>query len=177
MKNAALNPVQLWCIVLWWPGESKRRHGHRCRVEVCLCLSSAPCPWESCLSSPSPHTNLEAAHSSQSCRITLRECTWKGLPWWLSSKEPTAIQETQEMALQSLRQGGSGNPLQHPCLENPMDRGAWQATVHSVAQSQSDCVRARAVCIKHLVLNWYVLGSRSTNISCMIIFMVGNLNF
>ena len=27
---------------------------------------------------------------------------------------------------------GSGNPFQYSCLENPMDRGAWQATVHSV---------------------------------------------
>ena len=33
--------------------------------------------------------------------------------------------------------GGHGNPLQYSCLENPMDRGAWQATVHGVAQSQS----------------------------------------
>ena len=32
---------------------------------------------------------------------------------------------------------GSGNPLQCSCLENPMDRGAWQATVHGVAQSQT----------------------------------------
>ena len=31
--------------------------------------------------------------------------------------------------------GGHGNPLQHSCLENPMDRGAWQATVHRVAES------------------------------------------
>ena len=31
--------------------------------------------------------------------------------------------------------GGHGNPLQHPCLESPMDRGAWWATVHGVAQS------------------------------------------
>ena len=30
---------------------------------------------------------------------------------------------------------GNGNPLQYPCLENPMDRGAWRATVHGVAQS------------------------------------------
>ena len=27
---------------------------------------------------------------------------------------------------------GTGKPLQYPCLENPMDRGAWQATVHGV---------------------------------------------
>ena len=30
--------------------------------------------------------------------------------------------------------GRHGNPLQHSCLENPMDRGAWQATVHGVAE-------------------------------------------
>ena len=30
---------------------------------------------------------------------------------------------------------GNGNPLQYSCLENPMDRGAWQATVHGVAKS------------------------------------------
>ena len=32
--------------------------------------------------------------------------------------------------------GGHGNPLQYSCLENPMGKGAWQATVHRVAQSQ-----------------------------------------
>ena len=32
--------------------------------------------------------------------------------------------------------GGHGNPLQHYCLENPMDRGAWRAAVHRVAKSQ-----------------------------------------
>ena len=31
--------------------------------------------------------------------------------------------------------GGHGNPLQYSCLENPMDRGAWRATVHRVAKS------------------------------------------
>ena len=31
--------------------------------------------------------------------------------------------------------GGFGNPLQYSCLENHMDRGAWQATVHRVAKS------------------------------------------
>ena len=32
---------------------------------------------------------------------------------------------------------GNGNPLQYPCLRNPMDRGVWQATVHGVAKSQT----------------------------------------
>ena len=31
--------------------------------------------------------------------------------------------------------GGHGNPLQYSCLENPMDKGAWWATVNGVAQS------------------------------------------
>ena len=32
---------------------------------------------------------------------------------------------------------GHGNPLQYSCLENPMDRGAWRATVHGVTKSQT----------------------------------------
>ena len=32
---------------------------------------------------------------------------------------------------------GNGNPLQYSCLENPMDRGAWWATVHGVAKSRT----------------------------------------
>ena len=33
--------------------------------------------------------------------------------------------------------GGHGNPLQYSCLENPMERGAWQAVIHGVAESQT----------------------------------------
>ena len=32
---------------------------------------------------------------------------------------------------------GNGNPLQYSCLENPIDRGAWWATVHRVSMSQT----------------------------------------
>ena len=32
---------------------------------------------------------------------------------------------------------GNGNPLQYSCLENPMDRGAWWATVHGIAEGQT----------------------------------------
>ena len=39
--------------------------------------------------------------------------------------------------LESSPGGGNGNSLQHSCLENPMDRGAWQATVQG-GQKQSD---------------------------------------
>ena len=43
-----------------------------------------------------------------------------------------------------------GNPLQYSCLENPMDRGAWWATVHGVAKSWtqlSDLSLCRRVCV------------------------------
>ena len=33
---------------------------------------------------------------------------------------------------------GNGNPLQYSCLENPMDREAWRATVHGVTESQTE---------------------------------------
>ena len=36
--------------------------------------------------------------------------------------------------------GGHGNPLHYSCLENPMDRGAWQATGHGVIQN---CTRLK----------------------------------
>ena len=38
--------------------------------------------------------------------------------------------------------GRHGNPLQHSCLENPTDRGAWKATVHGVAK-ESDTTKVR----------------------------------
>ena len=41
--------------------------------------------------------------------------------------------------------GENGNPVQYSFLENPMDRGAWQAAVHGIAKSQiglSDCICA-----------------------------------
>ena len=50
------------------------------------------------------------------------------------------MQEMQETQVQSLGQEDSleeGNPLQYSCLENSMDRGAWRAMVHRVAQSQT----------------------------------------
>ena len=41
---------------------------------------------------------------------------------------------------------GHGNPLQYSCLENPMDRGAWWATVHGFAKSQT---RLSDTCTDH----------------------------
>ena len=51
---------------------------------------------------------------------------------------------------------GSGNPLQYSCLENPMDRGAWQATVHGVTKSRT---RLSNLAHMHLVPTYWGSGS------------------
>ena len=60
-----------------------------------------------------------------------------GLHWWLSGKE-YAYNAGDPGLIPGLGRSpgrGHGNPLQNSCLENSIDRGAWQATVHRVAQS------------------------------------------
>ena len=49
---------------------------------------------------------------------------------------PCIKQVTSRNLLYSIREG-NGNPLQYSCLENPMDRGAWQVTVHGVGRSRT----------------------------------------
>ena len=66
----------------------------------------------------------------------------KGFPGGSAVKNPPSVQEPQETQFRSLDQKDpleeeNGNPLQYSCLENPMDRGAWWATVHRVAKSQT----------------------------------------
>ena len=60
-----------------------------------------------------------------------------GLPRWLSGKESTSNVGDLGLIPGSRRTPGegNGNPLQYSCLENPMDRGAWRATVHGVTKS------------------------------------------
>ena len=63
-----------------------------------------------------------------------------GLPWWLSRKESTCNAGDVAGAtglipgLGRSPAEGNGNPLQHSGLGNPMDRGTWWATVHGVAE-------------------------------------------
>ena len=49
---------------------------------------------------------------------------------------PASVGETGSIpGLGRYPEGGNGNPLQYPCLKNPMDRGAWWATDHGTAKS------------------------------------------
>ena len=61
------------------------------------------------------------------------------LPWWLSSKESTCQFRKPgfDPWVGKIPWRRKGNPLQCSCLENPMDRGAWWATVHGVTKSQT----------------------------------------
>ena len=72
----------------------------------------------------------------------------------LAVKKPPA---TADMGLVSwaVRSPGGrhGNPLQDSCLENPMDRGAWWATVHGVAKSQTPPKR----------LSMHIINQRETD--------------
>jgi len=60
-----------------------------------------------------------------------------GLHRWLSGKESTCNTGDTGSIPGSGRSPGKGNghPLQYFCLGNPMDRRAWQATVHGIAKN------------------------------------------
>ena len=68
--------------------------------------------------------------------------TDSGLPMWHSGKKQknppaNAGDATGAGSVPGLGRCpgiGNGNPLQYSCLENPMDRGIWQVTVHGVAE-------------------------------------------
>ena len=66
--------------------------------------------------------------------------------WWLSGKESAcnagATGDTGLIPESGRYHGeGHGNPLQYSCLENPMDRGAWWATIHG-GRKESDMTEA-----------------------------------
>ena len=64
-----------------------------------------------------------------------------GLPRWLSGKESACNAEDMSSIPEWGRSPGegNGNQLQYSCLGNPMDRGAWQTTIHGVTK-ESDMI-------------------------------------
>ena len=61
---------------------------------------------------------------------------------------------------------GNGNPLQYSCLENPMDRGAWWATVHGVTKSETT---------QRLHLLTFTLHESTTSTTALVSFPFSNL--
>ena len=63
--------------------------------------------------------------------------------------------------------GGHGNPFQYVCLENPMDRGAWQATIHRVARSQTQ--------LKQQGMHIYLVNSYFTYLLMSVLLLFRNI--
>ena len=59
---------------------------------------------------------------------------------------------------------GNGNPLQYSCLENPMDRGAWPATVHGVAKSDTT-EQLHSLCFKAGGLPRWLSGKKQSAVN------------
>ena len=88
----------------------------------CLSLQLTPAETGHKPSSPHSHRWGESIISSQPC----------GPAPLLPSARYKAL-----YLVDALNGEGNGTPLQYSCLENPMDRGAWWATVHGVAKSRT----------------------------------------
>ena len=91
-----------------------------------------------------PHCSFDLHFSiiSHGEHILMYLLTVCGLPWWLSNKEPTCQRRRCgfDPGVRKIHGEGNGNPLQYSCLENPMDRGAWQALVYGVTRVRQDLV-------------------------------------
>ena len=82
---------------------------------------------------------LKAEHIFFSLFILYRSIGDYGLPWGADGKEYGSNEGNPGLIPELGRSPGERkvNPLQYSCLENPMDRRAWQATVHRVTKSQT----------------------------------------
>ena len=97
-----------------------------------------------------------------------------GIPWW--PRRPP-IRETCNSGDPGLVPGsgrssgeGNGNPLQYSCLENSMNRGAWQAIVHGVAKSQTRLSLSHTRCTyspRHCCYRYHFCGHRETDMQCL----------
>ena len=84
------------------------------------------------------HLHTYALYTHMCVHVYIHIYTW--LPKWLIGKESTfqAIDLSLIPELGRFPGEGNGNPLQYPCLGNPMNRESWQATVHGVARVGGD---------------------------------------
>ena len=88
-----------------------------------------------------------SCYSSDGVRVLAPPVVSTGFPGGASGEEPTCQSKRPKRHRfdpwvgKILWTRGHDNPLQYPCLENPMDRGAWKATVHGVARSQRQLKR------------------------------------
>ena len=85
------------------------------------------------LSSIIDHSHKVEATNLSINRLMGLPCSSKGKESACNAEDPGSIPGLGRSSGE-----GNGNPLQYSCLENPMDRGAQQVTVHGIAKSQND---------------------------------------
>ena len=85
------------------------------------------------------HTNDVCISNSQVVMLHLVLSKTEGFPGDSDSNESACNAGNPGLIPELGRSSGerNGNPFQYSCLENSMDRGAWQATVHSITESQT----------------------------------------
>ena len=89
------------------------------------------------------------------------------LPWFLSGKESACNAGDVSLIPRSGRspREGNGEALEYSCLENPMDRGAWQATVHVVPRVGHNLATKPPPPL--LFLNWNEKMEPSGSVRCL----------
>ena len=123
LQRHGLQPARLLCVLrfLHWPADS-------------LPLAPHGKPWGSPLYIMSI-SHLRKKITGLSAAVC-RKPPSEGFPYGTVVKNPPTNTGARETRVQSLEKG-NGNPLQYSCLENPMDREAWRATVYVVTESET----------------------------------------
>ena len=163
------------------------------------CHSQAPSVWSTLLPSQHPHIGLslvlllwpsfcfpldqvKGPSGLTLCSFSLHMVitdlavspTKPWLPGWLSGKESACKEMGLIPGLGKSSGGGHGNPFQYSCLESPMDRGGWWATVHGVAKSRTPLKQLNTA---HFYLNSSVALVQSIILCCAIITTIHFQNF
>ena len=108
-------------------------------------------------------------HVCNNCVFCLPLQCQSGLPWLLSGKESACNAGTAEDA-SSIPGGRHGNPLQYSCLENLMDREAWQATVPRVAKSRTQPKQLNIHNVKVVDHKLHIWDFFFTELLCIFLF-------
>ena len=102
--------------------------------------------------------HLDISRHSASWYQVLSGHIWSlvGLPWWFGGKESAHNAGDVGLIPGSGRNPGegNGNPLQHSCLGNPMDRGAWRATIHRVTKESDTTEQLNSNHIQAQAVSW-----------------------
>ena len=107
------------------------KHAH-----VCLLTSSFIHSMGSFLIWESKHIWLFIV-KEKGVKVTVKGVVITLIARWGLSPWPICINDFKQNSLFTCKSVGNRNPLQYSCLENPLDREAWRATVHGVAKNQT----------------------------------------